>query len=391
MSASAQSHDTLGKYPFIYVGDLPQGGIFHDSVMCTVNIEQMVFANGDSICYCEPYGVTEYATHMFADEKIKIVGLAVGRYTNINYVKLSLYGLDKPEALAWTTGIFEDYDYVDSAYIELGISGYGLPYYHHVTNGLLVTFFDNSSPVEITGDFYIGFSVGYNDIYNRVVLLNHLCEDHEPPYNYPLRSSRLRIDGEWVDNGSSRYIPMLFPIIEPECKAMEEVRVTTDSAGCLVAEWDSVPYQEQWVVAFSHQGTTTFDTVDSCRWRHCGLPAGTPYNISVRSRCTNLNSYTWSPWSGGADIPDPMAVATPEGVHFTVAPNPARDHVTLGLPPVSDSRMELYDATGRRWQSVALPPYAATARLDIAALPAGLYLLRLVTPQGVATRRLMVN
>ena len=177
---------------------------------------------------------------------------------------------------------------------------------------------------------------------------------------------------------------MLYPIIEPKCEAVAEVRSEVDSMGCLVATWDSLPYQEQWVVAFYIDGSpsTIVDTVDSCRWQYCGLPAGANYQVSVRSRCTNLNSNSWSKWSSpiNAGLEDAVADKT-----LHVSPNPTTGVVTLTLPEAARSgcSAELYNTDSRRMASYALPTASSTATLDLSALPAGLYLLRIVTPKGI--------
>lgn len=80
----------------------------------------------------------------------------------------------------------------------------------------------------------------------------------------------------------------------------------------------------------------------------------------------------------------------------TVAPQPARDAVTLHLelPTAADARWMLYDVLGRRVQAQPLgrrPAGLSRARLTVAALPAGVYLYRVEAGVVQATGTLVVR
>ncbi|MCC3159931.1 T9SS type A sorting domain-containing protein [Hymenobacter sp. 15J16-1T3B] len=76
-------------------------------------------------------------------------------------------------------------------------------------------------------------------------------------------------------------------------------------------------------------------------------------------------------------------------------PNPVADALTISadLPAGSRVTVELLDALGRpvRQQPVAVPSGALRHTLDVHELPAGLYLLRLRTAQGLSTSRSVVR
>ena len=73
------------------------------------------------------------------------------------------------------------------------------------------------------------------------------------------------------------------------------------------------------------------DTVDAPEWRRCGLTQGERYEVRVRSRCTNLRSHTWSPWSAAGTAlvpepePEPVGIGAVTAAAFEVSPNPAPD------------------------------------------------------------------
>jgi hypothetical protein len=275
----------------------------------------------------------------------------------------------------------------------------------HIGDGLFLCFFENGETVNICGDFYVGIYLN-SPGWDKLPPMYHLNENHEPPYNFPQRAFKLRtLDNEMREYVSNRFIPMLFPIIEPPCPEVDSVRVMVDSTGCLVAEWDSLPYQEQWVVHYEGPGMSITDTVNRCQWRYNVIDT-TSYTIYVRSRCTNLRSYSWSGWSiSGTSPTDTTAIDTTAAIptshlspltsHLTIRPNPASDEVTL-LSSFGITAVEAYNAAGTLVFSSRdsgsfhrLSDHALS--LDLSSWPRGSYLLRIHTPAGTTTKKLLVQ
>ena len=78
---------------------------------------------------------------------------------------------------------------------------------------------------------------------------------------------------------------------------------------------------------------------------------------------------------------------------FTIMPNPARSVATLilsdAVPSASQCSLTFRDAAGRELYTIhSLTP---TTTLNLADLPAGVYLVTLTTPQSTATQRLIVE
>jgi hypothetical protein len=88
-------------------------------------------------------------------------------------------------------------------------------------------------------------------------------------------------------------------------------------------------------------------------------------------------------------LADPLAATPATGAgQFSLAPNPARDRATLMLAArPQPTPVQVLDALGRPVRQLLLPARATSAVLDVAGLPAGLYLVRC----GAATRRLRVE
>ena len=89
----------------------------------------------------------------------------------------------------------------------------------------------------------------------------------------------------------------------------------------------------------------------------------------------------------------PTTVVTGIGVHWLehlqdqvhLYPNPARDQLTLDLPPrlwTDPLELALYNGMGQPVHKAPLPPHVGRFSLDLPALPAGQYFLRLTGAQG---------
>jgi hypothetical protein len=69
-------------------------------------------------------------------------------------------------------------------------------------------------------------------------------------------------------------------------------------------------------------------------------------------------------------------------------PNPATERVQV-LSSFGLQRIEVYNATGVKVDERKAAGYSAT--LDVSALPAGPYLVRIATPRGTVTKKLVVR
>ena len=73
-----------------------------------------------------------------------------------------------------------------------------------------------------------------------------------------------------------------------------------------------------------------------------------------------------------------------------VMPNPAAETAKV-VSSFGISRIEAYNMAGERVHEVRVPDGSLSATLDLRRLPAGAYILRIHTPQGVATKKLTVR
>jgi hypothetical protein len=82
-------------------------------------------------------------------------------------------------------------------------------------------------------------------------------------------------------------------------------------------------------------------------------------------------------------------LALGSGGGWLVYPNPTRQEVFIAHPSYQgEVRVEVYDLMGRLVQAEGISAYPGRIRLN---LPNGLYTLRLISREGVATTKLLVE
>ncbi|HYE58818.1 MAG TPA: right-handed parallel beta-helix repeat-containing protein [Rhodothermales bacterium] len=117
------------------------------------------------------------------------------------------------------------------------------------------------------------------------------------------------------------------------------------------------------------------------------VDAGTDVGLPFAGAAPDLGAFERGLTNTGVEATNVLAAS------ITVFPNPARASATIAyaLPDAGHTRITVYDAVGRRVAAVldeVRPAGAQAARWTPAGLPAGLYLVRIETPAGVATQAL---
>lgn len=195
-------------------------------------------------------------------------------------------------------------------------------------------------------------------------------------------------------------VPFIFPILNTDCIAPQEIDTTVYEGGSVKISWTPGRYDSRWQVSYGPAGTppdsgivrettTPFIILNSLQY-------DTPYVAYVRALCTARDS-VWSSWSDslgftltppGAGISRPCLPATT----FSVNPNPAAGDVTVtfGDPLPEGCTLDLFGPDGRLLSSQPLPATATSLQLATKQYPTGIYLLRLSTPFSSSSRKLSI-
>ena len=398
--AEAQ-RDTLQRYPFLYLYDWPETGIYHDSVFCHVDDTPRTFPE---------YGTMEYATYQHIDVNLKAVGIAIGkcyRYYSYNpgddsiQIRLSLY--DQNMNRLRQTITHEFYIRWTNWYTDTNFRVLTLPGKHAWMQepldssdmALRFAYFD--LPIDLSpGDYYLGIAemdkTAPNYISRPLFDLPFVAEHHDPPYTFRNDTCKYYKNNEWHDAVLEHLLSSIFLIIEPECHTAENIRVTTDSAGCVNVEWDTLKYQRQWVMRLDGPGGTRYDTVDTNAFTYCGINTNAHYELSILTQCYRPGGHNYSSWSAPLTIGNGSAAiddVSTSNFQFSVFPNPASSDITVKVSGDLESVVTLLDATGR---TVIPPtPFHSSFLIPRSSLSPGVYLLRLHTATGVATKKLIVK
>ena len=89
---------------------------------------------------------------------------------------------------------------------------------------------------------------------------------------------------------------------------------------------------------------------------------------------------------------DTLSAGEPDLLHrlTSVTPNPATGRAKV-VSSFGLTMVEAFNAAGEKVHELRLPDAPLTATLDISRWPTGTYILRLHTPQGIATKKLVVS
>ncbi len=216
------------------------------------------------------------------------------------------------------------------------------------------------------------------------------------------------LDGFFYYSGSmgTRW-GVAFPIIGFRCKPILFYQLVSYTGASAVLRWLRVEEGTLYNVRLVGEdgSDTTFVTADTTITLS-NLSDSVRYNVRLRKQChyatSNYDTTVYSRWldyisfgvtihpdtTGGGG--DSVGIAAPVDEGFVLSPNPAQGSVQVQLPPTAlGGQLSLCDLAGR--EVIVRAVTGTSMELDISRLPAGAYLVKLATPDGVSTRRLLVE
>ena len=193
---------------------------------------------------------------------------------------------------------------------------------------------------------------------------------------------------------------IMFPIVRLRC-ATPAVRLEGADAHSVSVSWSTVEQPEEYQVALAPAGAdpsegtvvTLPDTI--LGYTFSGVDSAGDYEIRVRKGCryrtSSYDTIAYSDWSEPVGFQVVGIGEVAEGLTFGLRPNPARGsvEVTLGRPLGAETTLTISDIGGRELSCLTLPAGSRSHVLDIGDLPTGIYILKLVTQNGLAVRRLL--
>ena len=187
----------------------------------------------------------------------------------------------------------------------------------------------------------------------------------------------------------------IFPIIERRCSVPRGLTLASDS---LSASWRSDTDAELFQLAVC---TDTVEPDDGLLFTTSATSQVLPpfhrdstYRLYLRKMCNFRQDSVWSDWS----MPLVIAPRPSESIEeirnskfeIQISPNPATKQVQV-TSNFNLTQINVYDEQGRLIKEFNIQHPSSIINLDISALPAGTYLLRITTPAGTTTKKLLIQ
>jgi len=399
----------------VHIRDLRQVDKYYVPVWPSEFLETNVFGKNFLIGWMEQWGEgfpdsKEMAFKQYTDDTLQVYGIAAGLSTDwrLNpesyaydirhgrldtsceflYNNLRLYEADPDSLRPIGEELLVNLRYTPvSYYIDLDLYRYAtgpeLP---------LVPMYERyfSSPVTVTDSFYVGRRYRTDHLDDRHVLLLTLSDTVIYGYQYyavyydfirEYSTGTFELH-QWVyDWINYQMHPFLFPIIAPP-------DTTVNPGDTIVTPIDTVINSGDTLVVLPGDtlvigGDTIVNTGDTIV-----IIPGEPFIIGGDTIVVN-------PGDSVIVIPGgtPGVGLRPNDLIYrytSVAPNPAKNSVrvtsSFGL-----SRLEAYDAHGRLIKECNIQHSALSIDLDVSSWPSGTYLLRITTPAGLTTKKLLIQ
>lgn len=180
------------------------------------------------------------------------------------------------------------------------------------------------------------------------------------------------------------------------CLPPTDFRVESVDTGGAVLTW-AADTAVQWQLELLADTADADTVLTPCPINYAvleGLDTAQWYTARVRTVCDSSN---YSPWSdtvrfyvpgdtAAGQGEEPTGFGTPVDRYTYLMPNPASDKV-LVASSFQLRKVELFDAAGHLLKSYAVT--GVVTELSLSAYPSGTYFVRITTPSGVATKRLV--
>ena len=222
---------------------------------------------------------------------------------------------------------------------------------------------------------------------------------------------------DWLDiayNSGRATWGVFFPIIRPDsllCGRVENFRMEEWEADHVKLAWETTrPFRDlhsgRFQIALGGLGPRP-DTTNLLMFNDTtavlqGLDSGMWYSAWVRGECDHCgcpmhgDTLIWGPWCGpvqfylGSHQPGTQGIEdvdTP-GPQFSLSPTPASGTVTVATEGLQGT-VAILDLKGRELLSVLL--VGRETVVDVAALAAGTYVVRVSTAEGFSTKKLTIR
>lgn len=204
---------------------------------------------------------------------------------------------------------------------------------------------------------------------------------------------------KWYNEPIDFYIPV-FPIFDTTlysdtCADVSNLSIISTDSVSAILSWDSTNRNVAWQLAYGIEGTTpnnaTVIDVTSTVHRLENLNPAQWYVAYVRALCDGGEYTNWTDSVRFYIAGDTTQINIPYTIleeYTHIIPNPATDKVNI-FSSFSIRKIEIYSLKGVKVKEEVVSNTSST--IDVSNLSEGIYLVKVYTPSGVATKKLVIN
>jgi len=197
--------------------------------------------------------------------------------------------------------------------------------------------------------------------------------------------------------------PILAPDVEdtiPPCPVPNKPILIEAASGFASIKWEANSTVAGYEIAFgtdsiNPENNSIIETTSNVKF-FSGLENNRYYAAWVRNKCHHNciwhDTNTYSDWSEPVVFylsdgnTDPTIIRNVIDLQVKLHPNPAKNEITIETAGVPMQQLELYDIQGRLIKSITHLEDKEKYKLSIDNLPTGRYVVKAITPFGIATQ-----
>lgn len=271
-------------------------------------------------------------------------------------------------------------------------------------------YFDTPQKINrVLDTFYVGYRWNPRISRSRPSVYTGMYDNSLPSHIY-MGDAYVTVDEYGYDDtlffyrGASGYENLwgvAFPISGFRCGRIMHYWQGAYTGDSIAIRWRSAEQGTMFNVRLTgDDGSDTIYVTSDTTMSIANLSNSVCYTLMLRKQCryctSNYDTTVYGEWmtvqtfgpncgGGGSE-----GVDLSDGVDFTLSPNPARGSVQVVLPSAAlGGRLTLCDLSGR--EMISRTVTGSSLELNISALPAGVYLVKLATSRGTRIHRLLVE
>lgn len=202
----------------------------------------------------------------------------------------------------------------------------------------------------------------------------------------------VRVQAACDEDNVSSWVDASFTTLEedvPTCPAPTNVAVSNITKNSAVITWNQeANTASSWIVQYKQTAASAWETAtaNAMTYMLSGLNDNTQYDVQVIANCDNGLTSDPSQTIQFTTLIDGVNEYVLDAA-INVYPNPTSGQFTISNEQCTMNNVSVYDVYGKLLKNVKVDDYAVT--IDATSFAAGVYFARIITDNGVVTKRVV--